>query len=158
MKSSRPSNGESPHDDASSEDDEGEFTLAIASSEVAPPGKRAVTFTTRTEIDSWFAYQSSEEDYEQWDQDALEHFWNRLHAALPELGSDIEVIETANPRTYYDSTRRKLGMVLGVEERVSVGYKTSIPNVFMVGDTTISEAKVDAVVQSGLLVAKSIVT
>lgn len=130
------------------EDDEGEFTLAISSSGVAPPGKRAVTFTTRTEIDSWFAYQSSEEDYEQWDQDALEHFWNRLHAALPELGSDIEVIETANPRTYYDSTRRKLGMVLGVEEPVSAGQQTSVPNVFMVGDTVSSEAKLDAVVQS----------
>jgi phytoene dehydrogenase-like protein len=130
------------------EDDEGEFTLAISASGVAPPGKRAVTFTTRTEIDSWFTYQSSEEDYEQWDQDALEHFWNRLHAALPELGSDIEVIETANPRTYYDSTRRKLGMVLGVEEPVSVGQQTSIPNVFMVGDTVSSEAQVDAVMES----------
>jgi len=130
------------------EDDEGEFTMAISSSGVAPPGKRAVTFTTHTEIDSWFAYQSSEEDYEQWDQDALEHFWNRLHAALPELGSDIEVIETANPRTYYDSTRRKLGMVLGIEEPISLGHQTSVPNVFMAGDTVSSEAKVDAVVQS----------
>jgi len=138
------------------EDDEGEFTLAISSSEVAPPGKRAITFTTRTEIDLWFSYQSSEEDYEQWDQDALEHFWNRLHAALPELGSDIEVIETANPRTYYDSTRRKLGMVLGVEEAVSLDHQTSIPNVFMVGDTTVSEPKVDVVVQSGLLVARAL--
>ena len=134
------------------EDSEGEFSMAISSSGSAPPEKRAVTFTTRTEIDSWFAYQTSEEDYEEWDQDALEHFWNRLHAALPELGSDIEVIETANPRTYYDSTRRKLGMVLGVEEPVSVGHKTSIPNVFMVGDTVSSEAKVDAVVQSAFSV------
>jgi len=79
-----------------------------------------------------------------------------LHAALPELGSDIEVIETANPRTYYDSTRRKLGMVLGVEEPVSLGHQTSIPNVFMVGDTTISEPKVGAVVQSGLVVARAL--
>ena len=134
------------------EDDEGEFTLAISSSGIAPQGKRAVTFTTRTEIDSWFAYQSSEEDYVRWDQDALEHFWTRLHAALPELGSDIEVIETANPRTYYDSTRRKLGMVLGVEEPVTAGHQTSIPNVFMVGDTVSSEAKIDAVVQSAFSV------
>jgi phytoene dehydrogenase-like protein len=138
------------------EDGEGEFTLAISSSGVAPPGKRAITFTTCTEIDLWFSYQSSEEDYDQWDQGALEHFWNRLHAALPELGSDIEVIETANPRTYYDSTRRKLGMVLGVEEPVSLGHQTSIPNVFMVGDTTISEPKVGAVVQSGLVVARAL--
>jgi phytoene dehydrogenase-like protein len=138
------------------EDDEGEFRMAISSSRAAPAGKRAVTFTTRTEIDSWFAYQSSEEDYEEWDQEALEHFWNRLHAALPELGSDIEVIETANPRTYYDSTRRKLGMVLGVEEPVSVGQQTSVLNVFMVGDTVSSEAKMDTVVQSAFLLAQTI--
>lgn len=135
------------------EDGEGEFTLAI-SSVVAPPGKRAVTFTTRTEIDSWFAYQSSEEDYEEWDQSALEHFWNRLHAALPELGSDIEVIETANPRTYYDATRRKLGMVLGITEAVSAGSQTSLPNVFMTGDTVSAEPRLDAVVDAAVTLVK----
>ena len=138
------------------EDSEGEFTMAMSSSDVAPPGKRGVTFTTRTEIDSWFAYQSSEEDYEEWDHAALEQFWNRLHAALPELGSDIEVIETANPRTYYDSTRRKLGMVLGLNEPVSLGHQTSLPNVFMIGDTVSSEPKLDLVVQSALALAKRI--
>ena len=139
------------------EDNEGEFTLAISSSSVAPLGKRGVTFTTRTEVDSWFAYQSSEEDYEEWDQDALAHFWNRLHAALPELGSDIEVIETANPRTYYDSTRRKLGMVLGVDGAVEIGHRTSLPNVFIVGDTVTAAAKLDAVVQSATLLQREIV-
>ena len=137
------------------EDTEGDFTLAI-SSVTAPSGKRAATFTTRTEIDSWFAYQSSEEDYEEWDQAALEHFWSRLHTALPELGSDIEAIETANPRTYYDSTRRKLGMVLGIDGVASLGHRTSIPNLFMVGDTT-SEAKIDVVVQAGIALAEAII-
>ena len=33
---------------------------------------------------------------------------------FPNSAADIEVIETANPRTYYDLTRRKLGMVLGI--------------------------------------------
>jgi len=139
------------------EDDAGEFTLAISTSGVAPLGKRGVTFTTRTGIDSWFAYQTSEEDYEEWDQEALEHFWSRLHAALPELGGDIEVIETANPRTYYDSTRRKLGMVLGVEEPVSPSQQTSVQNVWMVGDTVSSEPKVDAVVQSAFSLSQLIV-
>jgi len=137
------------------EDGEGEFTMAISSSGAAP-GKRAVTFTTRTEVDSWFTYQSSEEDYEEWDQSALEQFWTRLHAALPELGSDIEVIETANPRTYYDSTRRKLGMVLGIIEPVSAGPKTSLPSVFMVGDTIVSEARMDLVVESAVTLAKQL--
>lgn len=135
------------------EDGEGEFTLAISSRE--NDGKRAVTFTTRTEVDSWFTYQTSEEDYEEWDQDALAHFWNRLHAALPELGAGIEVIETANPRTYYDSTRRKLGMVLGVDGAVELGHRTAVANVFMVGDT-VSEAKMDAVVQSAVELVETI--
>lgn len=138
------------------EDVEGEFTLAISSG-ITPPGKRALTLTTRTDVDSWFAYQSSEEDYEEWDQTALEHFWNRLHSSLPELGSDIEVIETANPRTYYDSTRRKLGMVLGIDDVVEVGYRTSIESMFIVGDTVSSEAKTDAVVESAILVSEAIV-
>ena len=140
------------------EDAEGEFTMAISSVGVAPEGKRAVTFTTRTDVDSWFAYQSSEEDYEDWDQDALEHFWTRLHAALPELGADIEIIETANPRTYYDSTRRKLGMVLGIDGPVEVGHQTSIPNVFIVGDTVTASATVEQVITASLLLAREILS
>lgn len=132
-------------------DGEGEFTMAISSSQTAPRSKRAVTFTTRTEIDSWFAYQSSEEDYEQWDQEALGQFWNRLHAALPELGSDIEIIETANPRTYYDQTRRKLGMVLGVDGASPASSATFLPNLFIIGDTVSSVPKLDSVVETAIL-------
>lgn len=136
------------------EDGEGEFTMSISNSG-APPGKRAVTFTSRTEVDSWFAYQSSEEDYEEWDQQALEHFWKRLHAALPELGSDIEIIETANPRTYYDQTRRKLGMVLGVDNGPTP-HRTFLKNVFSVGDTVSEAAEVSAVVKAAVSVAGEI--
>jgi phytoene dehydrogenase-like protein len=132
------------------EDSEGEFTVAVSSSQTAPSGKRGVTFTTRTEVESWFAYQTNEEDYEEWDRAALEHFWSRLHAAMPEFGSDIEIIETANPRTYYDSTRRKLGMVLGVDQQAPMSYRTSLPNVFMAGDTVSPASKIDAIVEAAL--------
>ena len=134
------------------EDDEGEFTLAIASHH-APAGKRAVTLTTRTDVESWFSYQSSEEEYEEWDQEALEHFWKRLHAAVPELGGDIEIIETANPRTYYDLTRRKLGMVMGVEPSRE-GAGTFLPNLYMVGDTVSAKARLEAVVASAIALAQ----
>lgn len=138
-------------------DSEGEFTLAIATQQTAPPGKRAVTMTTRTEVEPWFSYQSSEEEYEEWDQEALELFWKRLHAAVPELGGDIEIIETANPRTYYDLTRRKLGMVMGVETiGQDIGPQTFLPNLFMVGDTVSSAAQLDAVVKSAIAMAKRI--
>ncbi len=131
-------------------DGEGEFSMAVSSSQTAPPGKRAVTFTSRTEVESWFAYQSSEEDYEQWDQEALEHFWNRLHTALPELGSDIEIIETANPRTYYDETRRKLGMVLGVDGASPASCNTFLPNLFIIGDTVSPSARLDSIIETAI--------
>ncbi len=130
-----------------------DFTVAISPASSAPPGKRAVTFTTSTDVTDWFAYQASEEEYEERDQMALEQFWTRLHTALPELGGDIEIIETANPRTYYDSTRRKLGMVLGLDPPSELGPQTSLPNVFMVGDTITSEPRLDKVVASALSLA-----
>ena len=136
------------------EDGEGEFTLAIASHH-APAGKRAVTLTTRTDVEPWFSYQSSEEEYEEWDQEALEHFWNRLHAALPELGADIEIIETANPRTYYDLTRRKLGMVLGAEGSRE-GPGTFFPNLYLVGDTVSPAARLEAVVESAITLSSQL--
>jgi phytoene dehydrogenase-like protein len=138
-------------------DDEGEFSLAVSSSKTAPVGKRAVTLKCETEIESWFSYQTSEEDYEEWDQAALEHFWKRLHAAIPELGADIEIIETANPRTYYDLTRRKLGMVLGLDKHAEpLSHRTFLPNVFMVGDTISSAGRLDSVVASAISLANEI--
>lgn len=135
------------------EDSDGEFTLAVAATS---NGKRPATFTTQTDVDSWFTYQSSEEDYDEWDQAALEQFWRRVHAALPELGGDIEIIETANPRTYYDKTRRKLGMVLGIEGQPVQSPETSLPNLFMVGDTVSPAAKLDSVVESAMLLTERI--
>ena len=141
----------------------GDFTVAVSPAGSAPPGKRAITITTTTDVEDWFAFQSSEEEYEEGDQAALEDVWTRLHAALPTLGSDIEIIETANPRTFYDLTRRKLGMVLGLEPNTEIaastnplGHHTSLPNVFMVGDTITATATMDAVVESALTLGKKL--
>ena len=137
------------------QDRAGEFTMAVSTEHSAPPGKRSVTFTTRCEVEPWFSYQSSEEDYEEWDRAALEEFWARLHAALPELGGDIEIIETANPRTYYDQTRRKLGMVLGAEGP-PCSSRSFLPNVLMVGDTVSAAATLAEVVRSAMSLANSL--
>ena len=136
-----------------------DFSVAIAPPGSAPAGKRAVTIISDTDPTDWFAFQASEEEYEERDQAALEEVWSRLHEALPQLGADIEIIETANPRTYYDLTRRKLGMVLGIEppaetiDGEGLGHDTSLPNVFMVGDTIVSLARMDLVVESALALA-----
>src|SRR5436190_6115909 len=115
--------------------------LAVAIRAESVNGRHAVTVKASTEVSSWFRFQSSEEDYEEWDQAALEVLWSKLHAALPELGDSIEVIETASPRTYYDQTRRKLRMVMGVERNVGqelTDHSTSVPNLFITGDTIAS--------------------
>ena len=95
---------------------------------------------------------ASEEDHES--VPALEQFWQRLHRSVPELGGGIEVIETANPRTFYDLTRRKLGMVMGVNKVLDVeSHQTTIPNLFMVGDTVCPLKGITSVTQSALTLA-----
>jgi phytoene dehydrogenase-like protein len=133
----------------------GEFTVSVRSG--SSTEQLPATIKTATEVIPWFSFQTSEEDYEQRDQEALAQFWTRLHQSVPELGSGIEVIETANPRTYYDETRRKLGMVMGVESTpeavASVSCLTPIQNVFMVGDTTGTLPMLDSVISSARMLA-----
>lgn len=115
-----------------------------------------VTVKSRVNVNDWFTYQSSPDDLEQWDQGALERLWAKLHFALPELGDGIEVIETSTPRLVYEQTRRKLGMVLGARSGELVakeGFQTSVPNVFMVGDTVSQIPTLASVSKSALALA-----
>ena len=141
------------HDEsASSENKFNEFTVSVG--EPAIDGKRPVTIKTATEVAPWFSFQTSEEDYEEWDQAALTTLWEALHRGVPELGAAIEVIESANPRTFYDSTRRKLGMVLGVESKTkNATNETILPNVFLVGDTVSVGFGLPSVMDSALSLA-----
>lgn len=144
----------------------GQFMFASAPSwdTRAPVGKRAVTVSTFTEAAQWFTFHEDESEHEAQDQQTLERCWQQLHAAMPELGDRIEVIETATPRTYYDNTRRKLGMVGGVGQSLavsgsnSVTHRTSLPNLFIVGDTTFPGNGIAAVSHSALIVAGELAT
>jgi len=134
-----------------------EITLAVHG--------RTVTLKSTTDVNEWFTYHASEEDFEESDQAALERFWTKLHAALPELGSDIEIIETANPRTFYDQTRRKLGRVMGLTSGLASGLdsglqsskiplpQTVLPNLFVVGDTVSAFPDLSSIAQTALSLA-----
>lgn len=134
-----------------------EITLAVQDG--------TVTLKSVTDVNEWFTYHSSEEEFEESDQEALERFWTKLHAAIPELGSGIEIIETANPRTYYEQTRRKLGMVMGVpagfRKELAPGLKPTeipsphavLPNVFVVGDTVSPAPNLASVAQTAFSLA-----
>jgi phytoene dehydrogenase-like protein len=135
------------------------FGSAPAWDRRAPEGKRAVTVSTFSEAEQWFTYHEDETAHQEKDQATLEVWWERLHAMMPELGSGIEVIETASPRTFYDYTRRRLGMVGGVGQSLdvfgpaSLTHRTPLPNLFMVGDTVFPGQGVAGVTQSALIVS-----
>lgn len=133
------------------------FAAALGEDGSAPAGKRAVTVHAFTEVDEWFTFHNDESEHDEKDQQMLEQCWNRLHTAMPELGSNIEVIETATPRSFYDLTRRKLGMVGGVASRPELWaagstHETSLPNLFMTGDTS-SGWGIEAITRSSWLLA-----
>ena len=123
-----------------------------------PEDKLATTVTTYTHAEDWFAFHQDETAHEEQDQATLESLWSRIHIAMPELGDSIEVIESATPRTFYENTRRKLGMVgmpgghLKVPGPDHAG-STSFPNVFLVGDTSSTIPGLEGVSKSALQVA-----
>jgi phytoene dehydrogenase-like protein len=132
------------------------FAAAPAWDPRAPEGKRAVTIWTPADVSDWFAFHQDETAHDEQDQETLERLWPRLHAAMPELGDSVEVIESATPRTSHEVTRRKLGMVGGLGStparlaaRSPFG-RTTFRNLFLVGDTVSSGNGVEAVSRSAL--------
>jgi prolycopene isomerase len=134
------------------------FAAAPAWDVRAPQGKRAVTVHTFTEADEWFTFHQDETELEEKDQRTLERVWEKLHRAMPELGSGIEVIDTATPRSFYDLTRRKLGMVGGIIPSASrfwnaaPSHQTVFPNLFIVSDT-VYPGSIEGLTRSALLLA-----
>jgi C-3',4' desaturase CrtD len=128
----------------------------------APKGKRATTLSTFTRAEQWFSFHEDETAHEADDQRTLEERWAKLHRQVPELGDGIEIIETATPRTFYEETRRKLGMVGNALHRDGragsswATHRTSLPNLFMTGDTVFPGNGVAAVTHSALIVADEI--
>jgi C-3',4' desaturase CrtD len=129
----------------------------------APVGKRAANVTAFTDAEQWFNFHSDETEHEEQDARALEALWSRLHTALPELGSGAEVFETATPRTFYERTRRRLGMVGGLPRTPdlldgpkALTHKTHVPNLLLVGDTVFPGAGLAPVTHSALVVANEI--
>jgi len=118
------------------------FAAAPAWDPRAPQGKRAVTVHAFTAVEDWFTFQTDGSEAEAKDQSMLEECWLRLHRAMPELGDSIEIIDTATPRTFYELTRRRLGVVGGVIPsgstllRATPSYQTSNSKVFLISDTT----------------------
>jgi phytoene dehydrogenase-like protein len=136
------------------------FALAAASNSGAAENQTAVTVSAFTNAEDWFAFHEDHTAHEAQDQKMLEVIWSRLHAAMPELGDGVEVIETATPQTLYETTRRKFGMI-GHTSASFAGpngesFKTHVPNVFLVGDTVSRGLGIAGVSESARGVANAI--
>jgi phytoene dehydrogenase-like protein len=68
----------------------------------------------------------------------------------------VEVIETATPQTFYETTRRKFGMVGGlVPTHEPLGSLLNpFPNLFLVGDSVASTFGIAGAAMSGYSAAK----
>jgi phytoene dehydrogenase-like protein len=89
----------------------------------------------------------------------LEKVWGWVHLAVPELIESVELIESATPRTWYEATRRKLGMVGGLAQSPAVfgasaiTHASPIENLFLVGDTVFPGPGIAAVSSCALTLA-----
>ena len=97
-------------------------------------GKHCATLTTFTDVNEWFAFHNDSTWHEEQDQATLERVWGHLHAVAPEITDRAEVLETATPQTYYESVRRKMGMIGAPNPGLSQSL-THLGKLFLVGDT-----------------------
>jgi len=118
------------------------------------------TVSACTNVEEWFSFHEDHAAHEERDQSMLERAWSRMHRAIPELGSEIELIETATPQTFYEATRRRFGMVGRVTSDsgspAAGGVERLYPNVFLVGDTVSRGFGLEGVVQSASDIASEI--
>ena len=123
-------------------------------------GQLSATVSAYTNAEDWFSFHEDHGAHEERDQSMLERVWSRMHRAIPELGGELELIETATPQTYYESTRRRFGMigrVTSLSGSTPGGVLASpYPNLFLVGDTASEGLGLEGVMQSASEIANEI--
>ena len=119
-------------------------------------GKRCATLTTFTDAHEWFAFHEDATWHEEKDQAALEEVWGRLHATAPEIAAGAEVFETATPQTYYESVRRKMGLIGSPTKRLDL--PPDINKLFLVGDTSSDGIGLAGVAEDAYRLAQNLLT
>jgi phytoene dehydrogenase-like protein len=126
----------------------------------APQDKLAVTVSAFANAEEWFSFHEDHNVHAEQDQKMLEQIWSRLHSALPLLGDSVEVIESATPQSFYETTRRKFGMIgrpCSESTAPNEGFwKTHLSNVFIASDTTSLGLGISALAQSARSLANVI--
>jgi prolycopene isomerase len=111
------------------------MNIESASDQSRSAGKHCATLTAFTDADEWFAFHEDSTWHEEQDQAMLEKIWSRFHAAAPDVANGAEVFETATPQTFYDSVRRKMGMVGSTMPLIQDSTTAQMEKLFLIGDT-----------------------
>ena len=131
------------------------LNIVLANDQRDSTGKHSATLTTLTDVHEWFAFHEDSTWHEEQDQATLERVWSHLHAAAPEITNGAEVFETATPQTYYESVRRKMGMIGAPNPRLSQS-STHLAKLFLVGDTAAQTIGLAGVADAALRLAFSL--
>jgi len=136
------------------------FSAASVAAKDTAEALPAAVVSAYTNAEDWFSFHEDHAAHEERDQAMLERVWSRMHRAIPELGGEIELIETETPQTYYEATRRRFGMIGRITPAFGLsrekGFAVPYPNVFLVGDTVSEGLGLESVIQSAWNVANEI--
>ena len=129
--------------------------------ERAPQGRRTLTLSTHTELESWWdLHEHDREGYEARKQAYTERLLAAAEIVLPGLRDAADLILPGTPVTFERFTRRLGGWVGGFPQtslarawgpRLATGL-------WLVGDSIFPGQSVPAVALSGLRVARSLMT
>ena len=148
-------------DEDSAEPEEAQLTFSLSPGAEGKVGGTDCTavVSAYTGAEDWFSFHEDLGAFEERDQSMLEKIWTRLHSAMPELGAAVELIETATPQTFYETTRRRFGTI-GRPTPIapeSIAAKP-FPNLWLVGDTVAESFGVDGIIESARHVAHQIMS
>ena len=153
---------QTPHHDQVSSESEAQlfFHLSSRKKENSSSADYTAVVSTYTDAEDWFSFHEDLAAFEDRDRSMLESTWTRLHSAMPELGDSVELIETATPQTFYETTRRRFGMT-GRPTTASATdsmAETPFPNLLLVGDTVAGTFGLDGIVESAWAAARQLVS
>ena len=141
-------------DSGETEDTQLSFYLARGATKTNANQYPAVV-SAYTNAEDWFSFHEDHSAFEERDRRMLENTWARLHAAMPELGAELDLIETATPQTFYETTRRRFGMIGHPTPAASA--TAPYPKLLLVGDTVPEGFGLDATVELSHRTARQLI-
>lgn len=125
----------------------------------APPGKRAVTISTHTDLRPWWElYENDRPAYQERKAAWAERVLAAAEIALPGLRGATQLMMPGTPVTFQRFTGREHGWVGGYPQSslMRTHAPSVLPRIWMVGDSIFPGQSVTAVALGGLRIARDV--